>query len=441
MALNSAPLPNNAIPLPAIATLPKSDPLDVSICKRFDEKLKNFDIKKFKNMQNLELVSDVDMHGLLVKKEGSRWLPPICAIECSEEARPGYNSMKAHEYEDQPQTLLGKIKVLASLLRKSKNSCAYTGAGLSTSSGIGDYASKAKNSKSGVKKKSKRGQGLKGLNARPSLGHRALAQLWREGCLQNWIQQNHDGLPQKAGFPQHLINEIHGSWFDPSNPVVPMSGSLRSDLSNWHDRIEQSADLTIAIGTSLCGMSADSIVEVVAEKYSKGEGFGSVIIGLQRTVQDEFCSLRIFAKIDDVVALLAREMGFKIPEHETYKPVVPAKAIVAPNQYRVPYDKHGKLTTKKEDQIIWDLTQNSKVKCLNGPGKGYKGKVLSCFEPYCFHYKVQFPFMRENSPEQGKKPKRYTLGGWWVECCVHGRWKELPFVNIEPKLQKDVTEG
>ena len=46
------------------------------------------------------------MHGLLVKKEGSQWLPPICAIECSEEARPGYNSMKAHEYEDQPQTLM-----------------------------------------------------------------------------------------------------------------------------------------------------------------------------------------------------------------------------------------------------------------------------------------------------------------------------------------------
>ena len=30
--------------------------------------------------------------------------------------------------------------------------------------------------------------------------------------LSFWVQQNHDGLPQKAGFPQWLLNEIHGSW-------------------------------------------------------------------------------------------------------------------------------------------------------------------------------------------------------------------------------------
>ena len=42
-----------------------------------------------------------------------------------------------------------------------------------------------------------------------------------------------DGLPQKAKFPQEALNEIHGAWFDPSNPVVPMSGSLRGDLFEW----------------------------------------------------------------------------------------------------------------------------------------------------------------------------------------------------------------
>ena len=29
---------------------------------------------------------------------------------------------------------------------------------------------------------------------------------------QTWVQQNHDGLPQKAGFPQQDMIEIHGSW-------------------------------------------------------------------------------------------------------------------------------------------------------------------------------------------------------------------------------------
>ena len=30
--------------------------------------------------------------------------------------------------------------------------------------------------------------------------------------------------------PQENINEIHGSWFDPSNPVVKYSGSLQTEL-------------------------------------------------------------------------------------------------------------------------------------------------------------------------------------------------------------------
>ncbi len=48
-----------------------------------------------------------------------------------------------------------------------------------------------------------------------------LAAIWgRQGLLHGWVQQNHDGLPQKAGFPQERINEIHGSWYDPGNPVA-----------------------------------------------------------------------------------------------------------------------------------------------------------------------------------------------------------------------------
>jgi NAD-dependent SIR2 family protein deacetylase len=46
-------------------------------------------------------------------------------------------------------------------------------------------------------------------HAKPTIGHRSLVELWRYGKLQNWVQQNHDGLPQKAGFPQECINEIH----------------------------------------------------------------------------------------------------------------------------------------------------------------------------------------------------------------------------------------
>ena len=67
----------------------------------------------------------------------------------------------------------------------------------------------------------------------PTLTHFILGHLGREGVIHGWVQQNHDGLPQKAGFPQEKINEIHGSWFDPANPVVKYDGSLHARAFPW----------------------------------------------------------------------------------------------------------------------------------------------------------------------------------------------------------------
>jgi hypothetical protein len=62
------------------------------------------------------------------------------------------------------------------------------------------------------------------------------------------------------------MNEIHGSWYDPSNPVVMMSGSLRDDLFADLLRIEHSADLCLCLGTSLSGMNADRVADMVSRK-------------------------------------------------------------------------------------------------------------------------------------------------------------------------------
>ena len=61
---------------------------------------------------------------------------------CGEIARPGYNSGRAHEYLDEPEVLRAKVKVLADMFRKAKKPVLYAGAGLSTSSGINDYATR-----------------------------------------------------------------------------------------------------------------------------------------------------------------------------------------------------------------------------------------------------------------------------------------------------------
>ena len=56
-----------------------------------------------------------------------------------------------------------------------------------------------------------------------------------------------------------------------------------------------------------------------AQRAKKGKGFGTVIVALQQTQYDSASSLRIFAKIDSVMQLLAEEMALDqtvIPEEE-----------------------------------------------------------------------------------------------------------------------------
>jgi len=118
--------------------------------------------------------------------------------------------------------------------------------------------------------------------------------MFRRGFFKRWIQQNHDGLPQKAGMPQEHLNEIHGAWFDPSNPTVRMDQELRKDL--WADVVHwsENTDLCLCIGTSLCGMEADTVSHTPAVKFKeRGVGFGSVFFSIQKTGYDSISSLKV----------------------------------------------------------------------------------------------------------------------------------------------------
>lgn len=269
---------------------------------------------------------------------------------------------------------------------------------------------------------------VSGFNAMPTLAHRVLGSLYRAGHLKHWVQQNHDGLPQKAGFPPERLNEIHGAWYDPSNPVVPMTGSLRGDLMDWLLEWEKKADLVLAMGTSLCGMNADRVVVTASKKFVKRhQGQGSVIVSLQRTQYDETSSLRIYAKIDEVMAMLAKEMSLHVPAQSMYKPNLDANCVVANDVFRVPYDKQGRLTKDKSKWQNWDLRIGSEVRVTEGPGKGYVGVVVGKRKDG--HYRVQLPLQREGHRDNGKVWSVYILGSWWLETATNGRFPLLPVVN------------
>eukprot|EP00439_Symbiodinium_sp_Y106_P073709 s112_g13.t4 len=242
----------------------------------------------------------------------SSWEAPRVAAQSDSEARPGYAAYDASEYLDEPAVLQEKVRMLAEMWRRSgADTVIYTGAGLSTASGIGDYASKASSSVAPHKKIASTGSRLE---LSPTFAHHALAAVAEKGLIGNWVQQNHDRLAQKAGFPQAKLNEIHGAWGDSKNQVKMMDDTLRHDLLQWLLSWSLRARLCVSLGTSLCGMTSDEIPNAVAERYTQGEGEGLVIIGLQRTFYDERASLRIWGLCDEVMSLLAKELRCKVPD-------------------------------------------------------------------------------------------------------------------------------
>ena len=124
--------------------------------------------------------------------------------------------LTATEFEDVSAVMDAKVKQLAALMRLSKRTVVYSGAGISASA-VGQAAL------SGVNKTG----WLDKTAAKPTMTHHALSVLGRAGWIHGWVQQNHDGLPQKAGFPQERICEVHGSWYDPSNPVRALGTPTR----------------------------------------------------------------------------------------------------------------------------------------------------------------------------------------------------------------------
>merc|ERR1712093_764373 len=138
------------------------------------------------------------------------------------------------------------------------------------------------------------------LEADPTVAHCIMAELNQADLLHGWVQQNHDGLPQKAGYRQEDINEIHGSWYDPSNPVVLYSGSLRGDLFQDMRSWAKTADLVLVLGTSLSGLNADQCATKAARRSFRKAALGSVIISPQRSPEDGECALRFFATADEV---------------------------------------------------------------------------------------------------------------------------------------------
>jgi NAD-dependent deacetylase len=246
---------------------------------------------------------------------------------------------------------MDEIEQLRTMIGAAKRIVAFTGAGISTESGIPDFRSpggiwtKYKPiyfddfmSSDEMRRESWRRKFATDetmLRAEPNAGHRALARLVEQGRMSAIITQNVDGLHQRSGVPAARIIELHGNAtyatcldcghrheLDPIRkaflregelPVcVKCEGIVKTATISFGQAMPEiqmaraqdetmSCDLFIVVGSSLVVYPAAGFPQL-----AKRKGADLVIINREPTDQDAQADLVIHAEIG---ATLSKAVG------------------------------------------------------------------------------------------------------------------------------------
>jgi NAD-dependent SIR2 family protein deacetylase len=230
-----------------------------------------------------------------------------------------------------PATLKQKLIEAARLINTSHHLVVFTGAGISTESGIPDYRGPE-----GVWTLRTQGKSPKFATSwdkvKPNDGHYALVELQNMGLMKFLISQNVDNLHPASGIRPSMIAEFHGNrtlmrclscdtlfpqkglWNEkkwgkgyrtdpviPGQPVCPgCGGRLISSVVNFGDPIPekelrlslghaQKADVFCAIGSSLTVTPA-----ALMPQKAKSRGAKLIIVNKQKTPLDAAADIRFF---------------------------------------------------------------------------------------------------------------------------------------------------
>jgi NAD-dependent SIR2 family protein deacetylase len=212
-----------------------------------------------------------------------------------------------------------RIMTLANWMSEARHLVVFTGAGISTESGLADFRGP-----DGLWTRQAKGLPTKSndfASAEPNAGHLAIAELQRLGKLAFLISQNVDNLHLRSGIRPELIAELHGNitklrcqncefLMDNVGDQIPCpicGGQVASSVVNfgealpqrdlddafWHSR---RADLFLAVGSSLVVTPAANMPRVALQS-----GARLVIINQGETPLDSAAHLRFEEKISDVL--------------------------------------------------------------------------------------------------------------------------------------------
>nr|WP_242481910.1 Sir2 family NAD-dependent protein deacetylase [Paracraurococcus ruber] len=239
------------------------------------------------------------------------------------------------------------IASLRTMLEASKRVVVFTGAGISTESGIPDFRSPGTGTWEKMKPiyfddflrspEARREAWRRRFEsdptmraAEPNRGHRAVARLVREGKVHAVITQNIDGLHQASGIPDAQVIELHGN----TTYATCLSCGTRHEIADIHAAFAQTDAVpdcracggllktaTISFGQAmpeepmlraraavlaadLCLVLGSSLVVYPAAGFpqmAKHNGAGLAIVNRQETPLDGIADLVIQDGIGDVL--------------------------------------------------------------------------------------------------------------------------------------------
>lgn len=243
------------------------------------------------------------------------------------------------------------LDTIVAVLRKANRAVAFTGAGISTDSGIPDFRSpggvwsrykpvmyqeflashEARARYWAMKKEAFRDF----ADAQPNVAHRALAKLEQDGKLRGVITQNIDGLHQDAG--SRVVLELHGTnreaycldcekrvsaervqehleagedvpkceacggWMKPA--TVSFGQDLPADVLSEAQRLSAESDFYLAIGSSLVVQPAAGLPVL-----AKSRGAFLVILNRDETPLDGIADAVVRESAGETMARIVAEL-------------------------------------------------------------------------------------------------------------------------------------
>ncbi len=235
----------------------------------------------------------------------------------------GHGEAAVHQMVEQrsrPMELEARIQILARWMFESRRLVVFTGAGISTESGLPDFRGP-----DGVWTRRDKGlpprpMAVDWSEVEPSEGHRAIKALQEMGRLDFLISQNVDNLHLKSGIRPELLAELHGNIArlrcrrcQRTHPKTsglshcPCGGELGSSVVNFgdslpHQDLKESydhagqCDLFMVVGSSLVVTPAAHMPKVALEG-----GARLVIINQGETPFDRVAHLGFRERIGEVL--------------------------------------------------------------------------------------------------------------------------------------------